>query len=188
MDQYIDKLLNPPKLWSRDAILNQKPCPVPRERGVYAWYFRQTPSIVPTQGCHQYKDFKLLYVGIAPSRPTSSSNLRIRIKQHLRGNASGSTLRLSLGCLLSEELGIELRRVGNGRRKTFGPGEALLSNWMEKNAFVTWILHPEPWLQEANLIDDISLPLNLRGNENHIFFTQLSSIRKSAKERAKSYL
>jgi hypothetical protein len=29
----------------------------------------------------------------------------------MRGNAEGSTLRLTLGCLLSEQLGIELRRV-----------------------------------------------------------------------------
>ncbi|WP_420481527.1 GIY-YIG nuclease family protein [Actinopolymorpha pittospori] len=37
---------------------------------------------------------------------TSSQNLRTRVCYHFRGNAEGSTLRLTLGCLL----GLELRR------------------------------------------------------------------------------
>jgi hypothetical protein len=49
-------------------------------------------------------------------------------------NAEGSTLRLTLGCLLADELGIELRRVGSGKRFTFSTGEKRLSEWMEANA------------------------------------------------------
>jgi hypothetical protein len=41
-----------------------------------------------------------------------------RIQYHMRGNAEASTLRLTLGCLLAEELDIELRRVGHGKRLT----------------------------------------------------------------------
>ena len=40
-----------------------------------------------------------------------------RIRYHFRGNAEGSTLRLTLGCLLIKPLGIELRRVGSGKRR-----------------------------------------------------------------------
>ncbi|WP_386143941.1 GIY-YIG nuclease family protein [Streptomyces yanii] len=43
---------------------------------------------------------------------TSTQNLRTRVRYHYRGNAAGSTLRLTLGCLL----GLELRRVGSGKR------------------------------------------------------------------------
>ncbi len=46
---------------------------------------------------------------------------------HYAGNAEGSTLRKTLGCLLADELGIELRRVGSGTRKTFVDGEHRLS-------------------------------------------------------------
>ncbi|MET9440781.1 GIY-YIG nuclease family protein [Streptomyces sp. NPDC006610] len=54
---------------------------------------------------------------------TSTQNLRKRVRYHYRGNAAGSTLRLTLGCLL----GLELRRVGSGKRMTFGKaGEAIL--------------------------------------------------------------
>ncbi|MEU1194017.1 GIY-YIG nuclease family protein [Streptomyces sp. NPDC005859] len=43
---------------------------------------------------------------------TSTQNLRKRVRYHYRGNAAGSTLRLTLGCLL----GLDLRRVGSGKR------------------------------------------------------------------------
>jgi hypothetical protein len=57
-----------------------------------------------------------------------------RIRYHYSGNAAGSTLRLNLGCLLAERLGIQLRRVGSGQRLTFAAGEARLSAWMADNA------------------------------------------------------
>lgn len=177
-------LLTPTKLWARHEILKQKPCPVPVASGVYAWYFKQFPAMVPVHDCHKQNNLTLLYVGIAPSRPQSSNTLRRRIKYHLRGNAYGSTLRLSLGCLLADELGIQLRRVGSSGRKTFGPDEALLSAWMAENAFVTWTEHPEPWHLEDELIRDLSLPLNLRGNERHPFYPQLAALRKMHKANA----
>ena len=52
--------------------------------------------------------------------------MRERIRYHYQGNAEGSTLRLTLGCLLSEELDIELQRVGSGKRMTFAEGEGIL--------------------------------------------------------------
>ncbi|MEZ7154426.1 GIY-YIG nuclease family protein [Streptomyces sp. MAD19A] len=77
---------------------------------------------------------------------TSTQNLRKRVRYHYRGNAAGSTLRLTLGCLL----GMELRRVGSGKRMTFGKaGEATLSQWMADNARVCWIERSEPWDLES---------------------------------------
>jgi GIY-YIG catalytic domain len=46
---------------------------------------------------------------------------------HYTGNAEGSTLRKTLGCLLANELGIQLWRVGSGNRMTFIEGEQALS-------------------------------------------------------------
>jgi len=48
--------------------------------------------------------------------------LRQRLRTHYAGNAGGSTLRKILGCLPADELGIQLRRVGSGTRKTFVEG------------------------------------------------------------------
>ena len=56
--------------------------------------------------------------------------------QCFNGDVAGSTLRLPLGCLLAESLGIDLRRVGGGRQRTFADGERCLSEWMERNARV----------------------------------------------------
>lgn len=91
--------------------------------------------------------------------------------------------------MLSEELGIQLRRVGSGTRLTFtNAGEAKLSDWMERNAFVSWVEHPAPWLLEHDLIQGESLPLNLQGNQSHPFHKQLSAIRSAQKQRAKELL
>jgi hypothetical protein len=93
-------------------------------------------------------------------------------------------LRLSLGCLLSVSLNIELRRVGSGNRLTFAGGERQLSDWMEENAFVTWIECEEPWQVEERLISAICLPLNLDQNRTNRFHPVLSERRRLAKTQA----
>jgi hypothetical protein len=133
-------LLTPDRVWSRSEVLSA-PSPVPKSPGVYAWYFRNFPPEIPTADCLRFNDLTLLYIGISTSAPPrngkapSKQNLFRRVRYHYRGNAAGSTLRLSLGCLLSVSLNIELRRVGSGNRLTFADGERRLSDWMEANAF-----------------------------------------------------
>lgn len=105
---------------------------------------------------------------------------------HMRGNASGSTLRLSLGYLLSEQLGIELRCVGTHNRIHFGKeGESKLSAWLAENAYVTWMVCPEPWLVEEELVATLSLPLNLDRSGRHPFHAVLSAIRHDMKQQAR---
>jgi len=158
--------------------------------GVYAWYFRQIPTNVPTRDCIRWHDLTLLYIGISPSRPTtngklpSRQNLRTRIRYHFRGNAAGSTLRLTLGTLLAKELGITLRRVGSGNRRTFAAGEATMSEWMRKNAFVCWLPCEQPWEEEETLIERLLVPLNLAGNQRHPFHAILTTRRREARALA----
>ena len=184
----IDDLLDPKRLWSREQVI-ARPSPVPKTGGVYAWYFRQIPGALDASRCHMRDDMPLLYVGIAPKKPyadgrSSKTTLRQRVRYHYTGNAEGSTLRLTLGCLLATELGIELRRVGSGKRRTFSTGEQLLSNWMAANAFVTWTAHAEPWDLEEELIARYDLPLNLDQNRRNAFHPELSAARRAAKKRA----
>ena len=89
-------------------------------------------------------------------------------------------MRLTLGCLL----GIPLRRVGSGKRRTFADGEERLSDWMAQNALATWLPTAEPWLLEERLIATVSLPLNLDQIRHHAFHARLSALRKEAKARA----
>ncbi|MFI1843303.1 GIY-YIG nuclease family protein [Streptomyces microflavus] len=113
---------------------------------------------------------------------TSTQSLRKRVRYHYRGNAAGSTLRLTLGCLL----GLELRRVGSGKRMTFGKaGEAALSQWMADNARVSWVEQDEPWTSESQLISRLDLPLNLDQNGHNAFHSRLKELRAQARQRAR---
>jgi len=183
----VTALVNPKLIFSRSAILT-KPCPVPQEPGAYAWFFRDVPSIVPTNGCVTKDGLTLLYVGISPDKvgkPNSKQNLRKRITNHYRGNAEGSTLRRSLGVLLTRESDFSLRRVGSGTRMTFTHlGEQWLDDWMEANAFVCWVQHSAPWELEEEILSGLSIPLNIKGNREHPFAEELSQLRKEAKRQA----
>jgi hypothetical protein len=143
------------------------------------------PEGISPEGLVRSFGFVLLYVGIAPGPPSASGRssrqtLRNRLRYHFRGNAEGSTLRLSLGCLLSQSLGIELRRVGSGRRMTFGAGEKTLDDWLGRSARIAWMVCDEPWKTEESLIRTVSLPLNLDQNRHHLFHSKLSEIRRLA--------
>jgi hypothetical protein len=167
-------LVRPDRVWSRAEVL-ARPSPVPAVAGTYAWYFKQLPAAIDTHRCVCWSELTLLYVGISPKAPPASGvgasrqNLRRRLRQHYALNAYGSTLRLTLGCLLAEQLGLVLRRVGSGRRLTFADGEARLSQWMTDNAFVCWVVHERPWELEDALVRTLDLPFNLQGNDRHPF-------------------
>ena len=179
-----DTLLHPRRHWSRDEVL-RNPSPVPKKPGVYGWYFKQIPPGVPTDGCVNFEGLTLLYVGIAPQKPTrtgkkSKQNLCTRLRFHYdKGPSDGSTLRLSLGCLLSEKLRIHLQRWEGSTSLTFSDGEQILSSWMGENAFVTWVVTDCPWILDEELIRIISLPLNLQGDDRHLFYIHLKGIRKA---------
>ena len=68
---------------------------------------------------------------------------------------------------------------------TFAGGEETLSRWMADNAFVCWLVYDRPWELEERLIDRLSVPLNLRGNDEHPFHPILSSMRREARKRAR---
>jgi hypothetical protein len=162
------------------------PSPVPRVSGLYAWYFREVPPGVPVNDCVVRDGLTLLYVGIAPSRIGSKSTLRRRIRQHYRSNAAGSTLRLTLGCLLARTLRLRLHRVGTRNRLTFGSeGEHKLSEWMATNALVCWVAHPRPWNIETEIISALRPPLNIDANAHHPFCATLTTTRRDMKEKAR---
>lgn len=178
-------ITNPTTLYSRSSVLSG-PCPVPAERGVYGWFFKNTLPNVPLSECATKDGKTLFYVGISPSRPFTNQNLRKRITSHFKGNAEGSTLRLTLGVLLAEQSGFPLCTARNSKSKTFSThGEQWLNDWMEENAFVCWVQHPEPWDVESGIIKSVSLPLNIQGND-HPFAETLSSMRKEAWHQARA--
>lgn len=191
MTKIVDRLLHPHRLYSAAEAL-ARPSPVPASPGIYAWYFATLPGRVDVTGCNVHDGKTLLYVGISPSAPPSNgkrpsrSTIRQRLQTHYGGNAYGSTLRLTLGCLLSDQLGIALRRVGSGTRFTFtNPGEQRLDAWMAANAFVAWHPCEFPWNAEAQiLVSGLPLPLNIAGNPCAAHTEYVSPIRRAARLRA----
>lgn len=184
-------LLQPDHLTTRSEVLSRL-SPVPAASGVYAWHFDVALPGMPLEDTRETDFGRLLYVGIAPRQPRRSDNrpsnqtLRKRIRNHYRGNASGSTLRLTLGSLLAPELGLQLRRVGRTERLTFGDGESALSEWMDEHARVCWYVDPEPWLIESKLISELTLPLNLDQNRYSGFHAVLTAARHNQRETARS--
>lgn len=187
----VDEFVAPARVFSRQDVL-VRPSPVPARPGVYGWWFLRWPSLVTADRCCHHQGLALLYAGISPNRPpgngrpASKQNLAQRIRYHYRGNAEGSTLRKTLGCLLANELGIQLRRVGSGSRMTFGAGEQALSAWMAENAFVSWMVREAPWELEDDLIARLDLPLNLLGNQRNSFHPVLSEVRAQCVAQARA--
>jgi len=56
---------------------------------------------------------------------------------------------------------------------------------MDANAWVSWIVHPEPWQIEDLLIAALDVPLNLQGNARNRFHPELTR-RAEAVARARS--
>jgi hypothetical protein len=175
--------------FTRDEVFTD-PCPVPSKPGIHGWWFRDVPGTIDTSRCEKRDGLTLLYIGIAPTPPPAngkrpvSQDLRKRVRYHFGGvagaSAEGSTLRKSLGVLLPADLGIELRRVGSGQRRTFAGGEAVLTQWMAENALVSWLVRPDPWLFEEELIANLDLPLNIQGNTGNAFYLELKRLRREA--------
>lgn len=176
---------------TRDEVFAE-PSPVPNSPGAFGWWFRTLPADIDVSECERRDGLTLLYLGSSPGPPPASGarpvvqDLHKRIRFHFGGNggdAHGSTLRRTLGLLLAKELGLQLRRVGSGKRQTFASGEAVLTQWMAENALVSWAVRPEPWLFEDELVATFEAPLNLN-DKTRPLYPELTKMRRDAAKRA----
>lgn len=160
----------------------------PRDKGIYTWWFDPGVLDVPDAAYPAVQGRRLLYVGIAPRKPSSAgagsaSRLRNRLTTHAAKDASRSTLRLTLGALLADELDLSLRI--NENRINWGPeGESKLTRWMEQHAAMSWLVDDEPWLLEHELINEVPLALNIDGR-NDPFARYLSELRRELRRTAR---
>jgi hypothetical protein len=164
------------------------------EPGMYAWYFDEVSAAATHENCHRVDKWTLLYVGKA-------SSLRYRLlRDHFGGDAEGSTLRLTLGCLLGIQLYV---RGTNRERWWFGPqGEKQLSGWMREHGRVAVAKVRDGALgwpsqvgdleghildrTERMLIDHFWLPLNLDHNREEVC-GKVRAIRDACKKAALPY-
>lgn len=158
---------------------------IPAQPGLYAWWTRRGSIPEVPRGPHSTEpQLDLFYVGISPSRATSSATLRSRVTDnHMRGNTGGSTFRLTLASLLFEEEGWQ--PVMAGRPLLTKEDNNTLSQWQRDHLRLTWATHSEPWTIEHDVIARLAPPLNLAGS-SHDFGTTVSAARRRFTEAAGS--
>ena len=178
----LNDLLNPdPLLPVKDVLADRTR--IPAEAGIYGWWFRDGPPMVPLEGTVEKHGYRLLYVGIAPRRPSkdgsvSNSTLRQRLAgNHLGGSLSSSTVRRTLAALLQDELGLQVGRRPSGKLAMSKDDKCKLTGWMADHAALSLMVLLTPWqIEDALLQSDLPLPLNLAGS-SHTFRATLSDQR-----------
>ena len=160
---------------------------LPAEPGFYAWWaVESTIAGVPHHPHAARPELGLLYVGISPTRPASSGNIRSRvIGQHVRGNTSSSTFRFVLASLLLEEL--DLRPRATTTKVVLDKGDnARLRQWQFDHLQLTWCERPRPWEIEGEVIALMQPSLNSAANQAHPYYAQVSSARAAFRNAARS--
>jgi hypothetical protein len=177
MDDVVAQLLTDP------VPLAEVNSGVPAERGLYAWW--AAPGALPGIEGPRHGEYELLYVGIAPNRPSSHATLRSRlVRDHIRGGTGNSTLRRALAALLSEQEG--WRNRWTTRAVLVEEDEARLSAWMEQRLRVTWARHDEPWTVERAVIERMTPPLNQADNQGHPLYEHVRAARARWRASAES--
>jgi len=153
--------------------------------GLYGWWFDDSLPEVPRGGCLEFDGKHLLYIGIAPpkdrpTKPGTATPVKRRLwRNHLRGSARSSTLRLSLAALLRDQLGFEFYMDASDRVRMTNDHEERLTAWIEDHAGISVVHHDAPWqLEEALVRNGPPLPLNL-SMSGHPFKPTLSALRKT---------
>lgn len=184
---YVDYFAKPDKLYSLSDLEKQPP---PRRPGVYGWYFWDyVLPYVSTDNCTYSKTgiwplktkWYLLYIGQAKSLRDRIVNYHI--KGHYYGGIEISSLRLSLGCLLSDKFGLTLSYPP----ESFGKKEKKFNSWLEDHARVAWV---ELETEKLDAVEDAAikkytLPLNYKKNQ-HPLNIPLSNLKSEFRKIAKS--
>lgn len=182
------ELIHPDKLIPiSDVIAN--PTQLPAHPGAYAYYVDVELPLVPIKECHKHNGLYLVYVDSSPQdEPVGLTQRKGDVKKRVTGDtrrdARASTFRRSLGCLLADELGLQLRRI-NKNTVTFHNGEKTLSEWIANHVSVALIEVPSPWVVRNALHQNLFIPLNHTTGNKHPFHDELIDLRNKATQLAK---
>lgn len=163
--------------------VHEAPDAIPAEPGLYAWW--SVPGALPgiSGPLHPDGERELVYVGIARSGPSSAATLRSRVVgNHIGGTTGQSTLRRSLASLLYEREGWRSRFTDRPLLVT--EDEARLNKWMEEHLAVSWAVHEQPWTVEAQVISELTPPLNQSANSAHPLYGHVRQARQRWREAA----
>jgi hypothetical protein len=154
----------------------REPSGIPTKPGFYAWWLADRSALpdVPLESEAPH----LLYVGIAPSRPTSRATLRSRVLgNHVGGNLAASTFRRSLAALLWQQEKWTPYVTARGKLRFTREENAALTAWQHRNLLLSWAVVAEPWEHERDVIAELCPPLNVEYNAAHPFCKRMQQAR-----------
>nr|WP_314188139.1 hypothetical protein [uncultured Brevundimonas sp.] len=115
----------------------------------------------------------LIYIG------ASGDSLRRRVRSHLRDDTQTSSFRMSLGALLSDDLGLTVKPVRHKRVFGFVPkDEARLTAWMIEHLDVGVLPASRPMALERRAITQSDPVLNIQGRRVHDAAWQVLLLRR----------
>ena len=165
----------PPASFPRDPTVASHP-------GLYSWWADEAArSTITAQLGIAVRP--LIYAGQAgatrwPSGATSHATLGSRIRgNHIRGNASSSTFRLTLSALLLEPMGFVVAKPGRLHLED----NRRVSDWIRAHLRVAIVPHDDRdslGRLESQVLDLLDPPLNLEGRPTIASRTQLRGLRK----------
>ena len=165
----------PPRSFPSDRELASHP-------GLYSWWGdEEARSMIGTQLGTTIPS--LVYAGQAgatrwPSGTTSTATLASRIRgNHINGNASSSTFRLTLSALLLDPLGLAVLKPG----RLTPEDNRVVSGWIKKHLQVAIVAYDDRdslGRIEAAVLDILDPPLNLEGRPSTSPRRRLTSLRR----------
>lgn len=150
--------------------------------GLYSWWGNATAREVIEESLGSVVS-PLIYAGQAgatrwPSGTRSSATLGSRIRgNHISGNASSSTFRLTVSALLLHPLGLTVLKPG----RLVPEDRARVSVWIRQNlrvAILSFQDRDELKLVEDAVLDVLDPPLNLEGRPSTEPRRKLSELRR----------
>lgn len=120
---------------------------------------------------------ELLYIGC-------SNDLRARIACHVKDDSTASNFRMSMGCLLRDQLDLEVFTHPLRATFHFGQGEARLTRWLCMNTAIAIWPCTQPRELERALIKALPAPININDRRRHPYARVLMEMRGAASDQA----
>lgn len=151
---------------------------IPEQAGVYMFLLSDRVTVPGANGAgpNRWSDGEIegdvLYVG------ATTWSLRERIKSHFALRSESSSMRMSLGLLLAEQLNLQVRTIDTRRSFYFEPEQAL-TGWLKEHTTTTFFVTDTPMDDERELVARGYGLLNISGAASTEFRRSISAMRSS---------
>lgn len=152
---------------------------LPSEPGTYFVFFDSGQLLLERSGYLEFDQsypfnldgFDLLYVG------ATADSLRLCAMQQVVGDSRSSSLRMTVGALVADDLNLD--PVGDDSRTyfNFGDGERRLTEWLCAYTRVAVHVTDQPFVVEKMLLRSLTVPFNISDRKRHPYSKYLTNLR-----------